>query len=156
MVHTMHLHRVPPCGQIPLALWADSYFPQPRKNDLKVSEVMGVNCTSYFVRDFLLEESAWLGRFSSVRFCDSLNCTWAHILSKGVCLLLTHKPHSEWCAQRMSVVWKQLFVFPSAAVATRKAISNAPIKECQECLCGEGKKQRPELLWAEHKCYNLD
>ena len=29
--------------------------------------------------------------------------------------------------------------------------SNAPITESQECLCGAGTEQRPDLPWAEDK-----
>ena len=52
----------------------------------------------------------------------------------------------------MSVVWTHPdFPFPRTAVAIRKAIALYSITKCQECLCGDGTKQRPELLWVENK-----
>ena len=54
----MHLHRVPPCEQIPFAQSADPWFPQNHKTDLRaLKEVLEVNCSSYFVREFFLKES---------------------------------------------------------------------------------------------------
>ena len=50
------------------------------KKDLKLSDVLGVNCPSYFLRDFILEESTWLDYFSAVSFSDSLHCTWTDML----------------------------------------------------------------------------
>ena len=45
---------------------------------------------------------------------------------------------------------------PSIAVAIRKVRVLYAITECQECLCGEGTKQRPECNWRrrvqEEKC----
>ena len=81
LVHTMHLRWVPSCEQISLASSADSYFPQCRKTDVEIlKEVLGVNSSSYFLRDSLLEDSAWLGRFSSVSFWESLTGVWARNL----------------------------------------------------------------------------
>ena len=43
-----------------------------------LKEVLGVSCSSNFVRDFLLEESVWLGHLSSVNFSEPSDSTWAH------------------------------------------------------------------------------
>ena len=43
------------------------------KNHLKALEVLEVNCSSYFLRDFVPEDSASLGRFSSANFVDLSN-----------------------------------------------------------------------------------
>ena len=37
-----------------------------------MKEVLEVNCLSNFLKDFLLQESACFGRFSSVYFCMPL------------------------------------------------------------------------------------
>ena len=87
----------PSCLQISLAYPAHSKFPSCRKTDVKVLKVLkgvlGVSCSTYFLRDFFLEESAWVGCFSSVYFCESLNLSLGSSPVKSVSSV-TAKPRS--------------------------------------------------------------
>ena len=79
LIHAVHLDCVRRGEQIPFAQSADSEKPKKKENRSEVLKaVLGVNCSSYVLRAFPLDESEWLGRFSSVNLCEPLDFTWAH------------------------------------------------------------------------------
>ena len=120
----------PPAGRFHLHSRRTRDFHSVLKTDLKVlRDVLEVNCSSYVLKDVLPEESAWLGRFSSVSFCESSNLDLGSSPVKGACHLSPQTPRSAQC---MTVVWTRndFRVLPSQ-YARRLHGTNRP----QECLC---------------------
>ena len=68
------LHGVAPASRFHLYSRQTRDFQSVNKLILKVlKEVLEVNCSLFFLRRFLPEESAWLGRFSLLNLLESFN-----------------------------------------------------------------------------------
>ena len=114
---------------------------------------VGVNCSSYFMRDFPPRESEWLCRFSSVYFFASSNFVLGLITCERCMHSVTSKNHVALEERTVWVWYGQTTTFiPSAAVATRKATA---LHQNPRRVCARIKKQRPDLWGPQGKCWSF-
>ena len=76
-----------------------------------MKDVLGLTCSN-FLRDFLLEESAWLWPFLICEFMRVIEYVLGFIPCEKCMSSVTTKPRSVRGAQCVSVVWVQQ-LFPS-------------------------------------------